>query len=151
MIVNKLIHTTELQEIKIAGITLLSTEEYKAYKDNIPKVDFAWWLRSLYVDAHHDAGFVAIVGFPGFATVDTHIFARPALYLESSNLQIGDKFKLARRTWTVISKEYALCDDDIGRCSFREDWRAEDANDYEASDIKMFIEIWAKENEILCQ
>ena len=42
----------------------------------------------------------------------------------------------------VISDTYALCDESLGRCVFRHDWRAENANIYKASDIKAFIEDW---------
>lgn len=70
---------------------------------------------------------------------------RPALKISNlalSNLSIKDKFIFSGKTFTVISKDYALCDESIGNCPFRKDWGAKDANVYEASDVKKFVDEW---------
>lgn len=77
---------------------------------------------------------------------------RPALQipdLESFNLRIGDRFILVGEQWVVISKDKALCDRIIGKMPFREDWKAPDANDYEKSDVKIWLEKWAVERGII--
>lgn len=150
MIVKKI--TTEDQDIRILGMTLLSVEEAKALPDDIRTIGKPWWLRSPGISAY-DAAIVLDLGTVndyGFYVNGDEYGIRPALIIDqtSSNLQIGDRFALAGYEWTVI-KEYALCNDCIGECTFREDWQAEDANIYEASDVKRFIEAWATENGIL--
>ena len=74
---------------------------------------------------------------------------RPALIvnLESSNLADGDKIKYRGYTWTVILGKYALCDSIINKQPYREDRRVDNANDYEKSDIKKYIEDWLGEVE----
>ena len=76
---------------------------------------------------------------------------RPALKirnLKSSNLKIKDQFEMAGYRWTVISDEYAICNDIVGETCFRRDWRAKDVNVYEASDIKMWLADWVKDKGI---
>lgn len=147
MIVEKIIITTEKQELNITGATLLSIEEYRQCKDLIPRVNKTWWLRS----AGYDVDLAAIVfgedgnvGEGGFRVF--HEFGvRPALTilnLESSNLQIGDKFKFAGHIFTIVSDTYALCDDIIKECAFNENWKVENANDYEVCDLKKWLESW---------
>ena len=137
--------------MEITGATLLSKEEYEASKDNIPPFDNWWWLRSpsIYDKYYNQA--VCVDGDYG-NLIDSgenvalgEIGVRPALCisnLSSSNLQIGDKFEFGDRNFTIISDKYALCDESIGECVFRMDWTAEDANDYEASDVKKYIDDW---------
>lgn len=133
-------------DINIDGITLLSTEEYIRFKKNIVNIDCWWWLRSpgfesLYAAYVSNDG--SVYNYGDFVNVDTYA-VRPALIINptSSHLEIGSKIKVADYLWTVISDEYALCDEAIVQCCFRKDWTAKDANDYEASDIKKYIENW---------
>ncbi len=131
-------------EIQTKGITILSSEEYEELESRIPPLNDNWWLRSPgYFDIHvatvMDDGHVNVIGcYVGSAYPNV----RPALILESSNLQIGDNFKFGNHTFTVFSEKYALCDDSIGKHCFRKDWKAKDANDYEKSDVKRYIEDW---------
>lgn len=149
MKIEKLITTTQEQDLKITGITLLSIEEYEKYKENICAVKtWYWWLRS----PGYDENYTAVVRGSGLvshygSSVDITYGVRPALIinLESSNLQISDKFKVKGYTWTVISDTLAICDEIIGEESFRDNLRAPDANDYEASDVKKYIEEWWNE------
>lgn len=55
---------------------------------------------------------------------------------------------LAGYTWTVISDKYILCDRIVEKTPFRQDWEAPDANVYEKSDIKRWLENWAQEKGI---
>ena len=146
MKIEKLTTVTETAELDFDGITLLSLEEYKEFKDRIPIRGFWWWLRSAggkdikRADGVNQLGYSdsCIVKFP-------HGGVSPVLRIknfESSVLKIGDRFKLKNHTWTVISNDYALCDDSIGDCPFRNKCFEPDANDYEKSDVKEFVERW---------
>lgn len=145
----KIINVTEKIDVQLEGITLLSAEEYKQMRCHIPKTDCRWWwLRSpgnysnlaAYVDLDGD------VRIHGNSVIYSNVAVRPALKisnLTSANLIPGDKIIVAGQNWTVISDTYAIADDAIGTHCFREDWRAKDANMYEKSDVKKYIEDWA--------
>lgn len=146
MKVNQIITTTRERELGIDGITLLSVEEYEACKEIIPGTACTWWLRS--------PGFIsetaACVYGDGYtnsygSSVNYNYAVRPALEicdLDSSGLQVGDKFNLFGYNWTVISDVYALCDDLLGDLCFRKDSKVEGANLYELSDIRKYINEW---------
>lgn len=139
----RIITTTLPMEIDVTGITLLSIDEYGKMIDVIPPIHEFWWLRSPGL-LHDDAANVDISGAVsrlGRNVRRSDYCVRPALILDS-NLEIGDKFKLKNFVWTVISERYAICNTVIGQHCFREDWKAEDANDYEKSDVKKYLERW---------
>ena len=115
-----------------------------------------WWLRT---PAQNPAIIVAAVlengevkEDPGFWADNVNIGVRPALLLSSTGaeaLDVGDKFKLDSYVpdgdgsksiscvFTVISDDYALCDEAIAKKQF-------DSNgaDYENSDIKEYLDNW---------
>ncbi len=148
----KELETTLIEKSNIKGITLLSAEEYEQFKNNISSHNHMWWLRSPGRSLFHgDDRRAVIVQDNGIA--DTYcgapvnfgqVAVRPALIInpESSSLKIKDEFEFEKHKWTVISDTYAICNDTIGDHCFRADWEAEDANDYEKSDVKEFIEDW---------
>lgn len=153
MKVKKIIRITQTEELEITGITLLSAEEAKQLDNELlrkSKLGF-WWLRSpgdYGIGAAFVDGDYGLVNAHGLSVLD-EFGVRPALRisnLSSFNFHINDKFDFAGYTWTIISNDYALCDDYIGEHCFRKEWKAKDANDYEASDIKKYIENWYKEN-----
>ena len=70
---------------------------------------------------------------------------RPVLTLEnidSTSFEIGDTFEFRGYIFTIISKEYALCDEGITTMAYRSEEGVENANDYESSDIKAYLEKW---------
>ena len=150
MKVDKIVTIIESAEIEILDVTLLSEKEYEKCKDIIPKTYEWWWLRSP-GDYHNYAVMVSTDGSLRDCLVDYEsVVVRPTLsILKSPFLRIGDKFKLAGYMWTVIDETTALCDSHIGECCFRKDWKAENSNVYEASDVKKYIENWAKENNLI--
>lgn len=144
-------------DLDIKGITLLSKEEYEENREKIRRMKYdrcCWWLRSRgcskeFVDyvnefygSVHDDAFV----YRGrYGVDDWHFVVRPALILKnlnSSDFKIGNRFRLFDFNWTIISNGYALCDTAIGAVPFRRDVEAKDANVYEASDMKKFLEEW---------
>lgn len=146
---------TQKVNIDITGITLLSVEEAEALPKKIRDINKSWWLRSpggYYRNAAivYDDG--DVVGYGHRVYFDSGV--RPALevgyermcMVNPQRLDRGDKIKLAGQTWTVISDQYILCDDIIGKHTFRKDYNASDANDYKKSDVKKFLEDWFKKN-----
>lgn len=144
----KIIQTDNKETVpEIKGITFLTIEEYEDYMNHIPKIEKDWWLRSpgfigyntAYVDRDGDVNYN---GFIVYISTDV----RPVLIINrsSSNLQIEDAFNFGEHTWTVISDEFAICNDTLGERCYREDWKAKGANDYEKSDVKKFVDDWLK-------
>ena len=153
------------EEVKdcIKGITLLSTDEAEnlltkeqrkcTYNDEA----CWWWLRAPGDDQYSAAsvnggGSVNCIGLYVNDDVDC---VRPALILstlKSSKLKsieelgVGERFEFGGYTFTVISNKYALCDEAIAEMAFRKDWKAKDANVYEKSDVKKFLDNWFREN-----
>lgn len=156
MNVTRLVKTNFETDVRFAGITLLSVEEYEECKKNIPLLKHWWWLRSpgIYdncaaiVDSDGDA-FKS-----GYYTNDENGAVRPALRIanpETANLQIGDRFITEcmgdENEWIVISDDLALSVEAIEVGHFRGGREAKDAI-YEVSAVKEFIEDWAAENDI---
>ena len=153
MTVEKIIKTTELKELDITGATLLSIDEAGKLPEDMRRAnDIHWWLRS---PSYYDYKAAFVDGERGDVSVDgTFVLesfgVRPALEisdLKSSDLQIGDQFNYGGRSFTVISDQYALCDEIIERYPFRKNWKAKDANVYEASDIKKFVDDWFEKSK----
>jgi len=105
-----------------------------------------WWLRSpgSYSDRAACVDRGGLVYYIGDRVNYVNDCVRPALILNlsSSNLQIGDIFEFGEYKFKVISSGYALCEEAIDRCAFRKDWKSKDANVYEKSDIKKFVDNW---------
>lgn len=134
----------EHDSVEIVGVTILSKEEYNSYNDIIPEINNSWWLRSPGIEQFR-AACVHSSGSSDYYSVNyAHYAVRPALIinLESSNLNIGDRFVFADKDWTVISDMLAICNSNIGTCTFRKNWEASNANVYEKSDLKKYVEDW---------
>lgn len=141
----------ECHWVWITYITLLSIEEYEKYKDDISCVGTWWWLRS----PGHDTYRAASVGNGGSVNRDgslvdlSSIAVRPALKLGTTRgLNVGTVFELAGQKWTLIDDNLAICNRSVGQTYFRDDVEARDANDYEKSNIKMWLANWTLENGI---
>ena len=151
MIVEQQITTAKEIEVQFTEITLLSKEEYLANKDLISLRSW-WWLRSPYPETSSYAGFVYDDGYISYdPTGSEDVYVRPALRydLKSCNLRPGDKVEIAGYLWTVLRGGLILCDEIAGSVPFRKDYKAEDANIYETSDVKKYIEEWAKKQGIV--
>lgn len=152
MKVEKIITTTQEIDVDVTGITMLSAEEAKEVDKNTRCIGDSWWLRSLGLGDFRAAN-VDYDGFVnGYGLVYSAYGVRPALQIHnlvSSNLRIGDRFMLVDEQWIVISKDKVLCDRAVGRMPFCEGRKAPDANDYEKSDVKVWLEKWALEKGII--
>lgn len=135
-------------DLNILEATLLTIDEAIKLPMRLRKYNGWWWLKSrgrgfdlvacVNRDSFINDNYGADVGNP-YGKV------RPALVisnLEFSNLKIGDTFKFGDKDFEIISNNLALCLDDIGTCAFREDWESPDANIYEKSDIKKYVDEW---------
>lgn len=147
MKVEVIIKSRATVDLEITGATLLSIEEAKGLPDHLRTHTNWWWLRSP-GDNSSDA---ASVGGDGsvdytYSLVSISLGAvRPALRIknfESSDLKIGDFIIFDGKEFEIVSGNLAFCKTDIGEHCFQEDWDADDANDYEKSDVKKFIDNW---------
>lgn len=143
---------TVKEDLDIVGATLLSIEEAEKLPLELRRYNCWWLLRSPGCDSYY-ATFVdddgSICDFGDLVNYDLHS-VRPALIItniESSNLKIGDKFEFGGKPFQIISNKLAFCLTDIGMCCFREDWQAKDANDYEKSDVKKYVDKWFNESK----
>ena len=142
-------------DIEIIGATLLSTEEAEKLPERLRKYSNWWWLRSKGYGSHAtyvDRG--GSVNYHGDAVIYGNNCVRPALKisnLESANFKIGDTFEFGGKQFEVISNDMAFCKNDIGVYVFRVnynvygyivDYDAPDANDYEISNVKKFVDDW---------
>lgn len=133
--------------ITIEGATLLTIEEAEKLTKETLSIGCWWWLRSPGGSGDGAASVFSdgSVYYNGFYVYFDFGAVRPALIisnLKSSDLKIGDRFQFGNRTFEIISADRALCTESIGECAFREDWESADANDYEVSDVKRFIDDW---------
>ena len=131
----------------ITGATLLSVEEAEKLPDHLRKYNGWWRLRSPgnYQDCAATVTYGGSVDCIGDIVDFDRACVRPALKIsnrESSGLKVGDRFYFSNVEFEVISSDLAFCVTDIGYCAFRENWKAADANIYEASDIKKFVDDW---------
>ena len=140
------------EEIEITGATLLSIEEAEQLPIGLRKYDNWWWLRS----PGYDFDLAALVYFDGSVgdggdlVYRSYNTVRPALQISdinSSNLQIGDIFEFGDVFFKIISDKLALCLTDIGTHCFRKDRQYPDANNYEKSDIKKYVDDWFNESK----
>lgn len=131
----------------IEDITLLSKEEYKQNEDIIPLINVeGWWLRSHSKHYANDIHF--IWGEDG--EIDSYglvaekaLAIRPALQISKSmSLTPGDKLEIFGKSWTVLNDNLVLCDTAINNMLFRKDYNISDANNYETSDIKTYLDNW---------
>lgn len=146
-IVNKIISTTHKTEIEILGATLLSIDEAE---NLLTKEDMCydcwWWLRS----KGYDSFYVSYVD--GFGDVhddadvdDIYGCVRPVLKIDitGTDFKIGDVFMFGDKKFKIISENIAwMYCSDIGVYQFRYDYCSVNANDYEKSDIKKFVDKW---------
>lgn len=144
MKVNCIRQVGQIEDIEILGATLLSEEEAKLLPTEMLAAGYCWWLSS---QGYEPAYACCIYGdgyIYHYCTIDNSAGVRPVLKinLNSSSLKIGDKILFGDYCFTIISDKSALCDKIIGTCVFRKDWDAENANDYEKSDIKRLVDAW---------
>lgn len=147
MKVNKIITSTEPIDITFTGARLLAKEEVEELPKRLRLHTNWWWTNS--ANALYSSIVLCVFGDSGCVsneyTCNANV-ARPALLFKSKSLKIGDRFSVAGLEFEVITDDLAFCLSDIGECRFRNDVEAKDANQYETSDVKKFVDNWFKEN-----
>ena len=135
----------------IKSATLLSKEEAASFLTQKEREYSGWW----WLRSPSSSSYAAGVRSDGLAYYNYRRYVyctfmgvvRPALIinLESSDLKVGDIFEFGGKEFKILSPTIAwMHKDDIGRCTFRKDWEADNANDYETSDVKKFVDEWFK-------
>lgn len=85
--------------------------------------------------------------------VDAICAIRPVLIVSNlmSRYAIGDtvEFGDAGFAYTVISENKVLANFSLGQMRFRREYTAADANDFEKSDIKRWLDDWAKNERLI--
>jgi len=153
MIANKRIVARVPVDIQIAEVTLLSKEEFEIAENNISAIRGWWWLRSPGFTLHNAA---LVYDYDDGLLYDHDVdddrgCVRPALRIVQTpyGLKLHDVIELAGYSWTIVcvleNYCYALCNCAVGETYFREDWKAENANNYETSDVRKWLENWVKE------
>lgn len=128
--------------LKNYEITLLTSEEYKTFRANIPCVICWWWLRSpgRYYEYALAVNSDGSVNYDG-DNVNYHLNAvRPVLKSNDIDLQIGAKFIAIGNRWVVIGEHIAISESVIS-------FRSYDSmnNHWESSELKQWLEEWAIE------
>lgn len=142
--------TMQDEALEITEATLLTAEEAETLPHRLREYEYWWWLRSS-GDTQYAAALVysyGSVNYYGISVYGDGVYVRPALKiqnLESSNLAVGDTFIFHDKIFEVINKTTAFCTEDIGTYCFRKGWKAIDANDYETSDVKKYVDNWFSE------
>lgn len=142
---------TEVEDLDIVEATLLAWEA-ESLPMRLRQYGNWWWLRVPNAFRNYALNSYASnvdsdgsVDYSGLGVQFSDVAVRPALKVKNlsfSNLKIGDVFTFGGKRFEIISDEIAFCLDDIGTCAFRKDWQVVDANDYEKSDVKKFVDDW---------
>ena len=125
-------------------ITLLTVEEYRKYKSTVPNIEDWWWLRSP-GNADDRAAYVCPKGAvlsrgDGIRSDDDAV--RPALKSDEIILDVGEQFIALGNRWTVIGKGIAISNGIVATHRYDSD-----SNVWETSELKEWLEAWAKEAE----
>jgi hypothetical protein len=123
-------------------ITLLTVEEYRKYKSAVPNIEDWWWLRSP-GNADDRAAYVCPKGAvlsrgDGIRSDDDAV--RPALKSDEIILDVGEQFIALGNRWTVIGKGVAISNGIVATHRYDSD-----SNVWETSELKEWLEAWAKE------
>lgn len=146
-IVKKEIKQYVNEELEITDCTLLSIDEARKLPPELRGYNRWWWLQSPGYDSY-GAAIVLYTGSvyrSGLYVDGDSVAIRPALRiknLKSSRLEVGDIFIFGEKIFKIITNKLAFCLSDIGNHCFRADWNLKDANDYEKSDAKKFVDDW---------
>lgn len=152
---NRIFTAKEKIDLDIEEITLLSKEEASVLPAKQRNLGLFWWLRSAsiinnteYADCVDDEGVLWMrhVGITNGVA--------PALRISNLHqfgLNIGDSIEVGGESWVIISSELAWCDHLIGETAFQTDYLAPDANGYERSNAKKWLDQWALERGIVTQ
>lgn len=123
-------------------IFLLSIEEYKKYRDLIPKIHSLWWLRS----PGNLSQYVAHVDVSGSVYDNGNVVnygieaVRPAIKFNPLlSLRLGDRFIKYDFPWVYLGDCLAIAEVPIAFRRFDKE-----GNDYETSEVRKFLFEWKR-------
>jgi len=152
MKVNRMITSTEEQNLEIVGVTLLEISDVKVYLSLRERAyPYKWWL----ANTGSKPGLASCVDTDGLfyrgrdLEDGQHTYiecsVRPALIikdLEKTNFYIGDTFALCGYEFKIISDRLAwMYNNDIGNCAYSLNLY-DDSNIYSKSDVKKYVDKW---------
>ena len=146
---NKVVVVSQHTRLDVECSTLLSIDEVKALPRKVRSNGRWWWLRSPGMNQDH----VVIVNgdgsihYNGDYAYESCLFVRPALVitnLNESGVHVSDEIDIFGLRWTAITDHMVLANQPLCQMAFRENWRADDANNYEQSDVKKYLDDWFK-------
>lgn len=138
----------EASECADSNIFLLSTEEYKKYKDKIPHINCGWWLRSpgYYSQTAVVISGGGIVQYAGYSVHLSNFGVRPVLRCLPNFLgqwrfaDTNDRIFRCGMTWIKIDENLYIAEVPIAFRRFDEK-----DNNYQTSEIRQFLLNWCKE------
>lgn len=145
-------------DLDIKEVTLLSVEEAVEYLTPRQRnLGVAWWLRpgASEPPSRYTSSCMSSDGDPEFSEIyNCGVGVSPALKIDNLKdlgLLEGDKFMAGGELWTIISDDLAWCARIIRNECFRVDYQAPDAQSWEKSDVKTYLNNWAFEKGIVTQ
>lgn len=137
-----------MKQLKVIGASLLTADEVKNIPEDLLCYHAWWWIKS--ASKYHRWHYVAIIEHSGKLNqmgraVDFKGIIRPILEIanvKAAGLKTGDHFIYGGKEFCIISDTAAFCVNDIGCCQFRKEYSAKDATEYDASNIKAYINNW---------
>lgn len=123
---------------------LLSSEEYKRYKNKIRHIKVYWWLRDKYTNTSACVCNVGYVGLSDFYGACGTNGVRPCLRYDKISSIIDSKeencFMWNETKWRIIDKENHIAISEVPIWFMEFD---NQSNDYETSNIRKFLKEWS--------
>ena len=133
--------------IKLKDVTIPSGEEIERWTSRIPSENKWYWLRS----ADKEQGIAGIAGKNNKINaygddVDNKNGVRPLLLFDTEDCDLISGAKITKNevVYTVISSGVMIADKIVGTTHFNSAKDSEVSNDYSKSDVKKWLDDWAK-------
>ena len=133
--------------IKLKDVTIPSGEEIERWTSRIPSENKWYWLRS----ADKEQGIAGIAGKNNKINaygddVDNKNGVRPLLLFDTEDCDLISGAKITKNevVYTVISSGVMIADKIVGTTYFNSAKDSEVSNDYSKSDVKKWLDDWAK-------
>ena len=156
-VIKKIVEIKKNAYVDIIGASLLTLDQFEKARKELPHCKREWWI---YAHNKNQEDVPIVVSRSDILSKDYNVTellgVRPILHIShSGDLKLRDKFEFAGHMWKVILDDtdiIAISKDVIGVNQFNnENYMNEDGinpNDYEHSEIKEYIDSWAKDNGI---
>ena len=144
MEVKKYVMTKQKKDLEVVGVSLLTENDYMTARNEIPIKRYRWWLRNgSLADPNHMSA-IRMNTNPCICEEYAIVPALEVKNMKNCGFKVGDQFELAGLNWTVISDKTALCNKDIGRCTYAKNMK--NGANYRKSVAKKYMDDWARKN-----